>query len=211
MCSRPSPSPQPAAAEARFLGRWFAAARREGLLAALAAEDWQTLTAVLSFTSRDGHRRFTLEQLALALGQSRETAEQRLAQLARSTWQDEPLLQPVAAHDGELVGASLAPLELLARIEPAPAEAESPAPLPETQPAEANDSPLVPELQAVGLEGGQIDWLLDHHPVERIRRQLDWLPARRARNPAALLIRAVQEDWEPPRPHATRNTGGEAK
>ena len=41
--------------------------------------------------------------------------------------------------------------------------------------------------------------LLRAFPADRIRRQLNWLPARQARNPAAMLLRAVEQDWGPPR------------
>ena len=41
-----------------------------------------------------------------------------------------------------------------------------------------------------GRGNKKIEALLQRFPAERIRRQLDWLPHRQARNPAALLIRA---------------------
>jgi hypothetical protein len=70
--------------EAHWLGRWFTAARREGLLALLPPDLWQTLCALLSFTSRDGRRSFTIDQLAVALGQPREQALSRLEALTRT-------------------------------------------------------------------------------------------------------------------------------
>src|SRR3954452_22925569 len=88
----PSFSPTPAPAlTAAALGRWFTAARREGLLALLPPEVWHTLSALLSFTNRDGRRTFTVDQLAIALGQSREVALARLDQLTQTEWRGEPL------------------------------------------------------------------------------------------------------------------------
>src|SRR4051812_48698454 len=87
----PSSSRPPFPAEAYSLGRWFTAARRQGLLSALAPDAWHTLSALLSFTCRDGARRFTLDQLALALGLSRDRARERLESLARLQWEGESL------------------------------------------------------------------------------------------------------------------------
>jgi hypothetical protein len=108
-------------------------------------------------------------------------------------------------HDpaGEIVGATLAPVEMLSGAKaPLPAEAplltETPLPLPEL----ANGSSsleLHRTLAAAGLNPDQIAWLLKSFPRDRIQLQLDWLPRRQARNPAALLIRAIEGDWGPPR------------
>ena len=53
-------------------------------------------------------------------------------------------------------------------------------------------------LLATGLKSLQTDMLLARFDTERIRRQLDWLPARHARNPAAFLLAAIEKDYEPP-------------
>jgi hypothetical protein len=197
--SRPSSSftPEPAT-EARWLGRWFTTVRRAGLLSLLPAEAWHTLSALLSFTCRDGGRRFTLDQLAIALGQSRATAEQRLDQLAETEWQGQPLARLERDPAGEVVGVQLAPIECLDRI--APPEASGPTAADAGEPAPAAAPPdLATDLERVGLDAEQIQSLLQRFPAERIRRQLDWLPHRQARNPAALLIRAIEQDWSAPR------------
>ena len=36
------------------------------------------------------------------------------------------------------------------------------------------------------------------YPAERIRRQVKMLPYRDARNPAAMLVKAIREDWDAP-------------
>lgn len=51
---------------------------------------------------------------------------------------------------------------------------------------------------AVGVAQPTIDVMLENYPVERIARQLDWLPGRQARDPAAMLVSAVQGDWSQP-------------
>lgn len=191
------------AAEAHRLGRWFTAARREGLLALLLPEVWQMLCALLSFTCRDGARRFTVDQLGVALGLSREQALVRLDQLVQTEWQGAPLAVLERDAQGEITGAALAPLEiltgarapLLTDTEP-PLSALPVIPASSTLP-KAHD--LAASLEAVGLNPEQVERLVHQFPPERIQRQLDWLPARQARNPAALLIRAIEGDWGPPR------------
>ncbi len=57
---------------------------------------------------------------------------------------------------------------------------------------------LLRRLCAVGLERGQANEVLSHYPAERIRRQLDWLPSRRARLPVRYLVAAIEGDYEAP-------------
>jgi hypothetical protein len=196
----PSSTPPPQAPDAYWLGRWFTTARREGLLALLLPEVWHTLSALLSFTCRDGRREFTVDQLAVALGQPRERALARLEQLTETKWRDQPLATVDRDPHGEIRGATLAPVDVLAgKKAPLPADREPPILELPTGPEAGEQDGLMPELQAVGLNPEQIEWLLKRFPRERLRRQLDWLPRRQARNPAALLIRAVEGDWGAPR------------
>lgn len=190
-------SSRPPESNAYWLGRWFTGARRDGFLALLTPEEWHTLSAILSFTSRDGRRHFTLDQLAVALGQPRNEAEQRLEQLAATQWRDQSLLVVEHDRDGAVAGVVLADLELFARVT-----------LPERGPTPASNDVVRPdgaaselrtELTKIGLEPAQVDHLLSKFPVERIQRQLAWLPEREARNPAALLLRAIEQDWDAPR------------
>lgn len=181
----------PPVSEAVSLGRWFTGVRREGLLAVLDPADWHCLSAVISFTSRDGTRRFTADQLAAAVGQPRSETLRRLEVLTRTQWQSHPLVILERDPSGQVSGAALAPIELLARVMP-PVEdpgITSPALTPE----------LHQELARVGLNHAQIDSLAKRFPEDEIRRQVDWLPARGARNPAALLIRAIEQDWDEPK------------
>jgi len=53
-------------------------------------------------------------------------------------------------------------------------------------------------LLEVGIEADRADSLLTHFAREAIKRQLEWLPYRDARNPAAFLIAAIEHDYEPP-------------
>jgi hypothetical protein len=188
------------AADAHRLGRWFAAARREGLLALLPPEVWHTLSAILSFTTREGRRAFTVDQLGLALGLSRDQAQVRLDQLEASQWRDEPLAVLERDREGEIIGATLAPIEVLAGAK-APVAPEPLLPFPGFTPGPEAVVPddLASALAAVGLNPEQIAWLMRSFPQERLRRQLDWLPQRQARNPAALLLKAIEGDWGPPR------------
>jgi len=197
--SRPLPLvPQATtASDAYRLGRWFAGIRRAGLLAALSPQAWHTLCALLSFTSREGTRHFTLEQLALALGAPRDVAQTQLTMLTEITWQGGPLLRLERSAAGEVAGAQLAPLELLEQIVLTATTAtavDSPIEIPPTAAASLTDA-----LATAGLNPGQIERLVDRYSPGRIQRQLTWLPARQARNPAALLVRAIEGDWEAPK------------
>jgi hypothetical protein len=53
-------------------------------------------------------------------------------------------------------------------------------------------------LLSVGVTKDQADFLLGSFEVERIQRQLEWLPYRNARNPASLLVAAIEHDYEEP-------------
>jgi len=172
--------------------------RREGFLSLLESQAWHTLSAVLSFTSRDGSRRFSLEQLATAIGQPREEAGRRLAALAQIDWKGNPLAVPERDPAGEVCGATLAPVERLA-LPGIPAEPLPGLEVPEQRP---NFPPgLIDQLAILGLNPAQIDRLAQRFPEADVRRQLEWLPARGARNPAALLIRAIEQQWEEPKEH----------
>jgi hypothetical protein len=54
------------------------------------------------------------------------------------------------------------------------------------------------KLLALGVLREQADLLLMNYPLERIERQIAWLPYRHAKNPARLLIAAIEHDYEPP-------------
>jgi len=180
-----------------FLGKWFTGIRRQGLLALLAPEVWHTLSAVLSFTSRDGSRRFGLNQLAATLGVSREDARLRLSTLAQTPWQGAPLVKIDIEPDGEVHLVDVAPIEGLAEINPAGDEDL------QLRPYSAVAPDLERALLEIGLNPAQIQSLCMRHPEAAIRRQVTWLPARGARNPAALLIRAIEQDWDEPKEAST--------
>lgn len=196
----PSASP-----EGRLLAHWLTAARRQGFLALVRPEDWHTLGAVLSFTCRDGRRRFTLDQLALALTVPRDEAGRRLAALARAEWRGQPLAVPATGPDGEVTGAEVAPVELLLSVRDEAADAAR-------TPGNAGSgydngggsggsggNALQQELERIGLHPEQARRLLELFPEARVRRQVEWLPRREARNPAAFLIKAVENDWAEPK------------
>lgn len=193
--SLPDPSLEPAA-----LGRWFTGARREGFLTRLSPEAWHTLCAVLSFTSADNRRSFTIDQLSVALGVPRREAQARFNELADTAWKGLRLLTPVFDSSGNVSGATLAPIEVLSRVR----EQHAASPTLGTSREDENDEPddLSQQLSAVGLNSAQITNLRRHFSLAEIRRQLKWLPARGARNPAALLIRAIEQDWDEPKEEA---------
>jgi len=53
-------------------------------------------------------------------------------------------------------------------------------------------------LSRLGVSPEQVEFLVTNFDVERIQRQLDWLPYRNARKPAHFIIAAVEHDYEEP-------------
>ena len=53
-------------------------------------------------------------------------------------------------------------------------------------------------LMALGVSRPQTQALIAQYDLERIERQLRFLPHRSARKPSALIVAAIEEDYEPP-------------
>ena len=73
-----------------------------------------------------------------------------------------------------------------------------------TEPASQNEAEhphrkeLRRRLQNAGIAPDQIEYLLTTFDIERIEKQLGWLPHRHARNPSAYLVAAIVHDYEEP-------------
>lgn len=59
-------------------------------------------------------------------------------------------------------------------------------------------------LLGSGVSGSIASELLERYPPERIARQLQMLPFRNAKEPAAMLIKAIKEDWAAPAAYLAR-------
>jgi hypothetical protein len=82
-----------------------------------------------------------------------------------------------------------------------PKQPEKPRPIIEPTPDElplSDRDELILELVQVGIGLRKAKNLVDHYPVRKIRRQLQWLPLRGARRPASLLIAAIENDYDAP-------------
>lgn len=53
-------------------------------------------------------------------------------------------------------------------------------------------------LTALGVSADQVTRLLMTHDTAKIDRQLDWLPYRKAKKPAALIVVAIDRDFDAP-------------
>jgi hypothetical protein len=61
---------------------------------------------------------------------------------------------------------------------------------------------LLAQLTGHGVNEPKARWLVEHHRPEVIATQLAYLPHRRnMRDPAAALVRSIQENWEEPEGH----------
>jgi hypothetical protein len=200
--SQGTSSPSVSRSHAFLLGHWFTAARRSGLLGFLSAERWQVLCALLSFTTQEGRQSFSLEHLGLALSVSKEEAGRRLHELANTSWNGQFLLELLFSADGEIVGARLAPIDFLTQVV-TPEPVDNLTITPTVGKVEAilpsENDPLRKALVDVGLYEDQIDWIVSSFPLDRVQRQLEWLPKRHAKNPPAYLIRAIEENWPAPK------------
>jgi hypothetical protein len=61
------------------------------------------------------------------------------------------------------------------------------------------------KCRALGVATPVLDRLVARYPLEHLQKQLDWLPAREPRDPAAMFVRSVQEDWSPPAQYVPHN------
>ncbi|MBN1580851.1 MAG: hypothetical protein JXA89_09130 [Anaerolineae bacterium] len=65
---------------------------------------------------------------------------------------------------------------------------------------------VLARCQALGVATTMVEVLLERYPLDRLERQLSWLPSRKPRDPAALFVRAVQEDWSQPMQYDAQET-----
>jgi len=60
---------------------------------------------------------------------------------------------------------------------------------------------LAMELLKLGVSKKGVEELLNHYPYEEIRRQLDFLPLRKATRPEAFIVEAIRHSYSPPKEH----------
>jgi hypothetical protein len=183
--------PDPVHAALSALSEGLAGLRKAGWFSAVPPEEWHTLSGLLSLPRHGNSVSFTPDQAAYVLGTDEAEAARRLDSLSRFEWQGRALLALERDAYGALAGATLPEIVVddRDRLPPDAAAASSPR----------SSSGVSLRLEEAGLYADQVERLLAEYPEERIRRQLDWLPARKARVPAALLLRAVEGDWGPPK------------
>jgi len=58
---------------------------------------------------------------------------------------------------------------------------------------------LVKRLKDQGVTLSTASWLVERYPEQQITDQLEMLPFRKAQNPAGMLIKAIKENWVPPK------------
>ncbi len=75
--------------------------------------------------------------------------------------------------------------------------AGSPSLSPTSGPPSPSDL-LAWDLQELGVSDSTARQLVRNHTEEQIRRQIDYLPARRADDPPAALVQSIREDWSEP-------------
>ncbi len=61
--------------------------------------------------------------------------------------------------------------------------------------SETPEKKLLESLVKVGISGGKAQYLIENFPVNKIKSQIEALPHRKAKDPAALLIRSIEENW----------------
>ena len=63
---------------------------------------------------------------------------------------------------------------------------------------------ILRELLKHGVSGSTASQMLDKYPIERISGQLEMLPFRNAKEPAAMLVKAIRDDWAAPATYMNR-------
>lgn len=63
---------------------------------------------------------------------------------------------------------------------------------------------ILGELLRYGVSGSTASQMLDKYPIERISGQLEMLPFRNAKEPAAMLVKAIRDDWAAPATYMNR-------
>ena len=63
---------------------------------------------------------------------------------------------------------------------------------------EARKKAAFGRLLGCGVSRSIASELLEKYPSERVKRQIQMLPYRNAKEPAAMLIKAIKEDWSAP-------------
>jgi len=69
----------------------------------------------------------------------------------------------------------------------------------EHYPEKEQHNNVIASLQREGVKGSVALGLVADCGEEACRRQLEWLPYRQARNPAAVLVDSIREGWGPPK------------
>lgn len=54
---------------------------------------------------------------------------------------------------------------------------------------------VLENLMAVGIAKSKAQYLIENFPINKIKAQIEALPHRKAKDPAALLIRSIEENW----------------
>jgi len=201
--------------------------RTSGLLAQLSGEDLKSLLLLLTFAHPNGHVQPSLAELSEALGQSWIRTAGRMRRLERFLWHGRPAAYRLHRESGlhayapsprilgteiepEGVGSSTAPALAPAGKEAAIAHSRAAYARPRAEVEaeiarlngwdvkEAVELPEVRALRLLGVPGWQAEELLERCGPERVRQQVEWLPYRSARDPARLLVAAIQGDYAPP-------------
>ncbi len=68
----------------------------------------------------------------------------------------------------------------------------------ETEQQQHTAEQLVVALSGLGVTRKVASELVQRYPMERIAAQIDMLPYRAAKDPPAVLVQAIREDWAPP-------------
>ncbi len=203
------------------------ALRTSGLWQALPPESCKDLLLLLTFVTSNGWCRPSLPELSAAMRVPEAAVRSRLGRLTGSTWQGRPLVTELRRESG-LIAYVPSPLVVGVREAAAdpPSQQEGrraagrEAVYAHSRAAYAHPRAEVERLIAeqmgwkeegdgpeavarrrllgLGIAREEADLLLSRHPLERVERQLSWLPYRRAKSPARFLLSAIEKDYEEP-------------
>lgn len=137
-----------------------------------------------------GTTAYTLSPLLIAQEQAEAPLEQQESEPQQRTLPARPAgREAVIAHSRAMYARPREEVEkmVLEQLGHSPLESE------DTPEGQARRS-----LRALGVPAEQVNLLLAHHSIEKIQRQIDWLPHRHAKSPSRFIMAAIENDYEPP-------------
>ncbi len=156
--------------------------------------NWQAQPPAPAY--RAARREAVIAHSRAAYARPREEVEQEIAALNGWPWPSKSLAETLDTLRQEGLSPANAP-PMRSSAGPIPISSVTVPPMSNT-PHKEQTPDLQMYLLALGVPQDQARDLLTRFDTARIRRQIEWLPWRKANHPARLLVAAIEGDYEAP-------------